>query len=371
MKRDVRRWVIWFVGLVVAIGSIQGPATASPATVAETDAPELSSAFNDSPEHRALVKLLRESGADEMLRTASSVAMSKIEDFADVIIRYSRQDEPAEAELYLFKEGGEWAAYSELPTRKDHPAVFSTLAQQHCKPLYKDLQGIAFVDDSWQSKDPHKRAINIVCSELIDNQWQDHRFTFTYEYDDRKGWHITGQSEMRQPSVGAAQKESPSTSPPEPAQPGAKAKVIWGRAKEAVEEIFRSIGNNPQPVFINFGTAGQDFIQFHYVADNGSTDIQSVDWNNGKISSPHGSRLARPCPPIPCEEIDFALVPKIFDEISRKAQQGEMINVNLSRRFANGCQEPIWQGIATSANHVLTITYSIDGRQTGIEEYSF
>lgn len=369
MKHDAQRWVIWFVGLVVAIGLMQGPATATPATVA--DAPELSAAFNDSPEHQALVKMLRESGADEMLRTASSVAMSKIEDFADVIIGYSRQNQPAEAELYLFKEGDEWMAYPELPTRKDHPAVFSTLAQQHCKPLYKDLQGIAFIDDSWQSKDPKIRTINIVCSELIDNQWQDHRLTFTYEYDDRKGWHITGQSEMRQPSAGAAQKESASASPPEPAQPGVKTKVIWGRAKEAVAEIFRFIGNNPQPVFINFGTAGQDFIQFHYVAGNGSTDIQSVDWKNGKISSPQGSRLARPCPPIPRAEIDFGLVPRIFAEISRKAKQGEMVNVNLSRRFANGCQEPIWQGIATSANHVLTITYSIDGRQTGIEEYSF
>ncbi len=48
-----------------------------------------------------------------------------------------------------------------------------------------------------------------------------------------------------------------------------------------------------------------------------------------------------------------------------------MINVNLSRRFSKGCREPIWQGIATSARHALTVTYSIDGRQTDIEEYSF
>ncbi|MHB8811490.1 MAG: hypothetical protein ACYC9M_15995 [Desulfobulbaceae bacterium] len=371
MKRDARHWVIWLLGLVVAVGSIQGPATASPASAADRDATELSAAFDDSPEHQALVKLLGESGADEMLRTASSVAMSKIADFADVIIGYSLQNQPAEAELFLFKEGDEWVAYSELPTRKDHPAVFSTLARQYCKPLYKDLQGIAFIDDTWQSENPQKRTINIVCSELIDNQWQDHRFTFTYEYDDRKGWHITGQSEMRQPSAGAEQKESVSESPPEPAQPGIKAKATWGRAKQAIAEIFRFIGGNPQPVFINFGTAGHDFIQFHYVAENGSTDIQSVDWNNGKISSPQGSRLAKPCPPIPCAAIDFDLVPKIFAEISRKAKQGEMVNVNLSRRFANGCQEPIWQGITTSAKHVRTVTYSFDGRQTGIEEYSF
>lgn len=370
MKRDVRHWVIWF-GLVVALGSIQGAATAAPATVAESDAPELSSVFNNTPEHLALVKLLRETRAEEMLRTASSVAMSKIEDFANVIIGYSHQDQPAEAELYLFKEDDGWRAYSELPTRKDHPAIFSTLARRYCKPLYKDLQGIAFIDDTWQNKDPQKRTINIVCSELIDNQWQDHRLTFAYEYDDQQGWHITGESEMRMPSAGAVQEESASPTPPEPAQPGGKTKVIWGKAKQAIAEINQFIGGNPKPVFINFGTAGQDFIQFHYVAEKGSAAIQSVDWNNGKISRPQGSRLARPCPPIPREEIDFDLVPKIFAEISRKAKQGEMINVNLSRRFANGCQEPIWQGIATSSKHMLTVTYSIDGRQTGIEEYSF
>jgi hypothetical protein len=316
--------------------------------------------------------MLRETGEDQMLQTAYSVGMLKGKDFANVHISYySRQDEPAEAEFYLFKEDDAWVSYHELPTRKDHSAIFTTLAHRYCLPQYKDLQSVSLIDDTWQGKNQQKRIVNIVCSELINNQWQDHRLTFVYEYDGKKGWHITGQSDTRQASPKVAQKKGASTSPPESAKPKKKPKVIWGNAKAVIDEIFQFIGSNPKPVFIMFGTTGQGFIQFHYVTENGGKDIQTVDWLSGKLSGPQVSRLARPCPPIPFKEINFDLVSRIFDETSRKALREDMINVNLSRRFSNGCQEPMWQGIASSGKHALTITYSIDGRQTNIEEYSF
>jgi len=43
----------------------------------------------------------------------------------------------------------------------------------------------------------------------------------------------------------------------------------------------------------------------------------------------------------------------------------------LSRRYANGCKEVMWQGIASSGKHSLIVTYSIDGRQTDSEEFRF
>ncbi len=346
----MKRWFTWSLGLVVAFGSIgQVPVTTASDTVMDTKVPALSYAFNDSPEHKAIVKMLRDTGEDQLLETANSVAMSKGKDFAYMNISYSRHDEPAEAELFLFKEDDAWVAYRELPTQKDHSAIFSTLARRYCMPRYKYLQSASLIDDTWQSKNPQKRVINIVCSELINNQWKNHRLTFVFEYDDEQGWHITGESDTRQPSV----------------------KVIWGNAREAVEQILQFIGSNPKPVFIMFGTTGQNFIQFHYVTENGSKDIQTVEWLNGKLRGPKASRLARPCPPIPLEELNFDLVSIIFEDMGKKAKPEDMINVNMSRRFANGCQEPMWQGIATSANHSLTVTYSIDGRQTDIKEYSF
>ena len=367
MKYKVIHWIILSFGTVLAIVSLtQTTVSAATSTDTNEDTPELSTAFNDSPEHQAIVKMLRDRGEDKILQNAYSVAMSEISDFADVIIKYSIQDETAETELYLFKEGDSWVAYPELPTQKDHPAIFTTLARQNCKPRYKDLQGIGFMDDTSENKDPKKRSINIVCSELIDNQWLDHRITFVFEYDDKQGWHITGQSEIKPPPTESAQEERSGSKPEQ-----GKQKAIWKNAKTAIDEIVQFIGGNPEPVFINFGIAGQDFIQFHYVTENGSGNILEVEWNNGNMNKPQTSGLARPCPPIPFGEINFDHVPRIFDDINRKANRGDMLNVNLSRRFDNGCQEPIWQGIVSSGSHLITITYTIDGKQTGTEEYSF
>ena len=71
------------------------------------------------------------------------------------------------------------------------------------------------------------------------------------------------------------------------------------------------------------------------------------------------------------EELNFDLLSLIFEDMVKKAKPEDMVNVNMSRRFANGCQEPVWQGIASSGTHSLTITYSIDGKQTDIQEFSF
>ena len=344
-------------------------AGAVPGTVKK--APAVSSAFNDSPTHKAIVKKLKKEGKKQMLQTANSVGMSKGKDFANVSISYSRQDKPAKAELFLFKEDGTWVAYIELPTRKDHSAIFSTLARRYCLPRYKQLQSVSLIDDTWQSKNPQKRTVNLICSELINNKWKDHRLTLVYEYDGKKGWHITGQGKIKQPSPKADKKKGASATPPKSAKPKKKPKAIWVNAKTAIDKILQFIGSNPKPVFIMFGPAGQNSLSFHYVTEKGDKDIHSVDWVNGKIRGPQVSRLARPCPPIPLEKVNFDHVSRIFDEMSIKAKRGDMINVNLSRRYSNGCQEPIWQGIATSSKHALTITYSIDGKQTGIEEYSF
>ena len=141
MKCKEIHWLLWGLGLVVAICLIaRVPVTAATAAGTDADAPALFSAFNSSPEHKAIVKMPRETGADQIHQTAYSIAMSIIEDFADVMITCTRQDEPAEAEFYLFKENGSWVAYPELPTRKDHSAVFTTLARHYCQPLYKHLQ---------------------------------------------------------------------------------------------------------------------------------------------------------------------------------------------------------------------------------------
>jgi len=372
MRRNSTQWIMFSISLIIVMCSAgQGHESAATASAMDEVVPKLSYAFNDSPQHKAIVKMLRETGEDQMLQTANSVAMSEGKDFANVVINYSIRDEPAEAEIYLFKEDEAWVAYRELPTRKDHAAIFTTLARHYCQPRYKHLQGVSLIDDTWQSKNPEKRIINIVCSELINNQWEDHRVTFVYEYNGAQGWHITGQSETKQTSVAATEEKGASASPVESSTPKGKPTVIWGNAKDAIDEILKFIGNDPKPVFIVFGTAGQNFIQFHYLAENGGKDIQSVDWLNGKIKGPQVSRLARPCPPIPLEEINFGHVAGIFDEMRGKAMQGDMINVNLSRRYANGCKEVMWQGIASSGKHSLIVTYSIDGRQTDSEEFRF
>lgn len=343
-------------------------AAAVTATVKKT--PAVSSAFNDSPTHKAIVKKLKKEGKKQMLQTANSVGMSKGKDFANVSISYTHQDKPAEIELYLFKEDNKWVAYLELPTRKDHSAIFSTLARRYCLPRYKQLQSVSLIDDTWKSKDPQKRTVNLVCSELINNKWKDHRLTLVYEYNGKKGWHITGQGKIKQPSPKADKKKAASASPPKPAKPKKKLKPIWGNAKVAIDEILKFIGGNPKLVSIMFLPGGES-ISFHYVTEKGGKDIKTAVWFSGTFSTPRVSRLARPCPPIPLEKVNFDHVSRIFDEMRRKAKQGDSIEVNLNRRYSNGCQEPIWQGVATSFKHMLTITYSIDGKQTKIEEYLF
>jgi len=350
---------------------VQRPPEKSAVSGAKKQGPALSSAFNDSPQHKAIVKVLREKGKKQMLQTASAVAVVQGKDFANANIAYTRDDKPANADLYLFKEGDAWVAYLELPTKKDHSAIFSTLARRYCLTLYKRVDSVSLVDDTWKSKDPRKRDVNLVCSELVNNQWKDHRLTLAYEYDNNKGWHVTGQAKHQQASPKAAQKKPAPAPPTEQAKPKPKEKVVWGNAKSAIDQIFKFIGGTPRPVYIVFGSAGGDFIQFHYVAQSGSKDIQTVDWLNGKLRGPQVSRLARPCPPIPVNEIDFGQVSRIFDDMGKRAKPGDMINVNLSRRSSKGCQEPIWQGVATSSKHSLTVTYSMDGKQTDIQDYSF
>ena len=149
MSRNMIRCFIWFISLVVAIGCIaQGFETAAAVSGIDGDAPALSNAFNDSPEHSAIIKMLRETGEDQMLQTAYSVGMLKGKDFANVHISYSRQDKPAEAEFYLFKEDDVWVAYHELPTQKNHSAIFTTLVRRYCLPQYKYLQSVSLIDDT-------------------------------------------------------------------------------------------------------------------------------------------------------------------------------------------------------------------------------
>ena len=349
-------------GLAVVLGWTILISFSTPfAQTMDKDAPAISYAFNDSPEHQAVIKLLQELGQDQILRSAYSVGMSKGQDFADVFIEYYKEEEPAKLELFLFKENGVWKAYKDLPTGKDHYAVFATLARQYCQPLYKNFQGASLLGDTWKSDNPKKRTVNVVCSELVDNKWQDDRLTFVYEYDETNGWRITGQSKTE---------ETAGQSPAQASKPTTK-QPVWGKAKDAIAEIIQTIGGNPQPVFIMFGTAGKDFIQCHYVSENDEEDIQTVEWKNGKTSKPKASRLARPCPKIPFGDIDFNQVPAIYADMNGKAMQGDLINVNLSRRFDNGCQEPVWQGIATSGKHSLTVTYSLEGKQIHTEEYKF
>jgi hypothetical protein len=344
------------------------PKTGTPSGPAKKAA-TLSSAFNDSPQHQAIIKALRAKGKNEILQTATAVAMVKGKDFANANITYSRQGKTADAQLYLFKEGSAWVAYLELPTKKDHLAVFTALARRYCLTLYKHVESVSFIDNTRKSKDPRKREINLVCSELVNKQWRDHRLTLVYEYDNEKGWRVTGRSKFKQPSPKAKPEKRVSAPPVKSAKPTAK--PVWRNAKAAIDEIVQFVGGDPKPVFVVFGSNRQDFIQFHYVREDGSKDIQTVDWLNGKLKGPQVSRLARPCPPISLKGVDFDHVPQIFDKMSRKAKRGDMISVNLSRRSAKGCQQPVWQGIATSSKHSLTITYSIDGRQLDILDYSF
>lgn len=369
MRRDIILMAISLISIVLGIGCIT--LTSVSAVGKGEGAPPLSYAFNDSPEHIAIIKLLEEAGEKNILQTAHSISMSKGSDFAEVLIAYSLQEESAEIGAFLFKESDAWVAYRELPTKKDHSAIFTILARRQCKPSYKHLQGISLIDDTWKSNNRQKRIVNIVCSELINNEWKDHRKTFVYEYDDKKGWHITGERAISQISEKKPQKKEFPKTPRKPRKAKTKPAVFSANAKEVMGTILQHIGIKTKPVFILFGTSGSDFIQYHYVAEGGGKVIQTVDWLNGKLLEPQPSRLARPCQPFTLEELNFDLVAKIFEETIRKAKQGDNVSVNVTRLSTKDCQEPVWQGIATSARYVLTITFSIDGKQTDIQEYSF
>lgn len=157
--------------------------------------------FMDIPEHQAVVKMLKAEGKTEIMKTAHSVSInSSVENFARVGIGYEKEGRSAKEELYLFREGGDWMAYSRLPTHKDSPEVFSELARHYCKSRYKNMMGGSnFMDDGYQSKEPQKRIINVKCGELIDKQWQYHRLSMVFEYDTEKGWGITGAEPYRKP----------------------------------------------------------------------------------------------------------------------------------------------------------------------------
>ena len=134
--------------------------------------------------------MLEAEGETEILQTANSVGMSILGDFATVSINYEHGGLTAHTQVFLFKENGTWTAYRDLPTQKDHEAVFMTLAQRYCASQYKHFQGASFLDDSYQNKDPVRRIINFDCSELIDNHWRANPLSLIFAYNPRKGWSI-------------------------------------------------------------------------------------------------------------------------------------------------------------------------------------
>jgi hypothetical protein len=161
-------------------------------------APQQSELFKDTPEHKAIVKMLKAEGKTDILQTAHSVSMSSQDSFARVGIAYEKG---GHADIYLFKEAGNWVAYSRLPTHKDFPEVFSQLAMEYCKVRYKDFMGFNFIDDSHKNKDPKKRIINVNCGELINKEWKYHRLSMAFEYDAEQGWAVTGAEAYRKPEA--------------------------------------------------------------------------------------------------------------------------------------------------------------------------
>jgi hypothetical protein len=236
---------------VVQVQAIKTPSPEPPAPVAapsdedlaEADAPvgpSLSPAFNDSPEHEAIVKLLLIEEETEILQTATSIGMSKLEDFAAAVIGYTRQGDSARTQLFLFKDDNAWTAYRELPTHRDHPAVFTTLAEQYCRPRFPRLQGIGFIDDSHKNTNPTRRTIHLACSELIDNQWVDHRLRLVYAYDADTGWHIVSGTPLDE------------TAPPPPSEAAETATF----SDEVTDRFFLSILEGDMAAVQGFLDAG-------------------------------------------------------------------------------------------------------------------
>lgn len=215
-------------------------------------APKRSSAFSDSPEQEAIVKMLQAEGETEILQTATSVGMMKGGDFATVGIEYLLKGETVRTVMYMFKEDNVWVAYRELPTHKDHPTIFSTLAQRYCAPRYKHHQSVSYHDDSRQSKNPKKRTINLICSELINNQWQDHRLSLVYEYDLKKGWHITEGRELKKPAPKTDQKKTASKTSKKKASPSEDMEF----SDKVVDRFFLSILDGDMATVRGFLDAG-------------------------------------------------------------------------------------------------------------------
>ena len=217
---------------------------------AEPAPPKRSTVFNDSPEHAAIIALLEAEGETEILQTASSIGMLSGEDFATAAIEYQRAGDNAQTELYLLKGGGDgWKAYREIPTHRDHPAVFLTLGRRYCRDRYPHLQGVGYADDTWKNTDPRNRTITLICSELIDQKWHDHRMRLVYAFDPKRGWHITEGSELD-----AAAEDNAS-----PAKPIAKSTLPAQEAKfsdQVVDRFFLSILEGDMDAVNGFIEAG-------------------------------------------------------------------------------------------------------------------
>lgn len=152
------------------------------------------SVFADFPTSKAIEKMLLQEGNYAILQTASLVSSSTAEDFGTGIIRYQAGGKQAERKVFLLKEEEEWVAYAVLPAHKDHPGVFYLLAREYCENKYGAIQGIGYLDDSWQNRDSPRRIVNFLCSQQAGNDWQDHEARLLYEYSMQHGWRITGEA---------------------------------------------------------------------------------------------------------------------------------------------------------------------------------
>jgi len=149
--------------------------------------------FFDTPENKAIEKMLLDSGDFEVLRTTTQIRSNTIPEsgFAAATLFCKKDEQKSIIKVYLFKEGEEWIAYKDLPTHKDHPMLFMELAKQYCQNKLKHFQGIGYVDDSWQNKSPQKRIINYNCMEFVNDQYKDTKLGLIFENDPQQGWQIT------------------------------------------------------------------------------------------------------------------------------------------------------------------------------------
>lgn len=186
-----------------------------------------SSIFDNTPEHQAIVRMLKAEGKNTILHTAFRVGLHGSgdiakADFATATIGHQENGKTVRSKFYLFKENGQWTAFLDLPTHKDHRGVIMTLARRHCASSYELFKGFSFEDDSWQNTDLARRTINVDCMELIGKEWRDNRLSLVFEYDKTEGWKITGSSMYQRPStvskkkLSTAKKKRSSKKPKEP-----------------------------------------------------------------------------------------------------------------------------------------------------------